>query len=43
MGIDTYSYIDSPTISTQIVEKGVLIKGSVPIGAFATVPLDTFR
>ena len=41
MGIDRI--LVDPTISTQIVEKGVLIKGSVPIGAFATVPLDTFR
>ena len=29
--------------STQIVENGVLIKGSFPIGAFGTVPFDTFR
>ena len=37
-----------PIISTQIVENGVLIKGSFPIGAFGTtVPkapmFDTFR
>ena len=30
-------------MSTQIVENGVLIKGSFPIGAFGTVPFDTFR
>ena len=28
-----------PLKSTQIVENGVLIKGSFPIGAFGTVPL----
>ena len=30
-------------VSTQIFENGVLIKGSFPIGAFGTVPFDTFR
>ena len=32
-----------PIMSTKIVENGVLIKGSFPIGAFGTVPFDTFR
>ena len=32
-----------PIMSTQIVENGVLIKGSFPIGAFGTVPFYTFR
>ena len=32
-----------PIMSTQIVENGVLIKLSFPIGAFGTVPFDTFR
>ena len=32
-----------PIMSTQIVENSVLIKGSFPIGAFGTVPVDTFR
>jgi len=35
--------LTGPIISTQIVEYGVLIKGSFPIGAFGIVPFDTFR
>ena len=38
-----YGGLIGPIMSTQIVENGVLIKGSFPVGAFGTVHFDAFR
>jgi len=34
--------LNGPMMSTQMTEYGVPINGNIPIGALATIPLETF-